>query len=377
MLSKETNELLTQVGPGTPCGEVLRRYWHPIAVAAELNEETPKKRVRILGEDLVLFRLPSQGQNGVTGYGLLDEHCSHRRASLYYSFVEEDGLRCAYHGWKYDNKGRCVDQPFESDPEFKKEVFHRAYPVEKLSGLLFAYMGPAEKKPLLPRWDFLVEADWPRKIEVQPVLNCNWLQPTENAVDPSHTHYLHGETFRTKGLRDSSYNLRKSGRFEFEECEWGIRKRRVFANGENEVGHLLVFPNLLRHPGSLHFRVPIDDTHTQIFRIIRLNTPASGLALESDGLPVQYIHTKNEQGEFHMNTFPSQDAMAWETQGPLTDRSRELLGESDRGITLFRKVLRDQIRNVQQGGEPIGLVRDATQNRIIKFVTTEWRGGEE
>jgi 5,5'-dehydrodivanillate O-demethylase len=105
--------------------------------------------------------------------------------------------------------------------------------------------------------------------------------------------------------------------------------------------------------------------------------PASGLALESDGLPVQYIHTKNEKGEFHMNTFLSQDAMAWETQGPLTDRFREPLGESDRGITLFRKMLRDQIRNVQQGDEPIGLVRDATQNRIIKFVTTEWRGGEE
>ena len=122
MLSTETNELLTQVGAGTPCGELLRRYWHPVAVAAELTEEMPKKRVRILGEDLVLFRIPGQGPEGVAEYGLLDEHCSHRSASLYYGFIEEDGLRCAYHGWKYDSEGRCVDQPFESDPERSESV---------------------------------------------------------------------------------------------------------------------------------------------------------------------------------------------------------------------------------------------------------------
>ena len=377
MLDRETNDVLTRVGPGTPCGDLLRRYWHPVAVAAELTEERPTKRARILGENLVLFRLPGEGKRGEIKYGLLDEHCSHRRASLYYGFVEEDGLRCAYHGWKYDLEGRCLDQPFETDAEFKKEVCHKAYPVERLSGLLFTYMGPRERKPLLPRWDFLVKEDWPRKIEVQPVLDCNWLQPMENAVDPSHTRYLHGETFRRKGLRDSSYNLRQVEQFEFEACEWGIRKRRVFANGEKEVGHLLVLPNLLRHPGSLHFRVPIDDTHTQIFRIIRLNMPVSGWEKSSDGLPLEYVHTKNEHREFYMNTFPSQDAMAWETQGPITDRNREMLGESDRGITLFRKMLRDEIRKVQEGRDPIALVRDEEQNRIIEFVTSEWRGGEE
>jgi 5,5'-dehydrodivanillate O-demethylase oxygenase subunit len=377
MLSKETNELLTQVGPKTPCGELLRRYWHPVAVAAELTEEKLKKKVRIMGEDLVLFRLPpSDAGDKEERYGLLGEHCSHRHASLYYGFIDSDGLRCAYHGWKYDVDGKCLEQPFEKDAEFKKEVCHKAYPVVKLSGLLFTYMGPLEKQPLLPRWDYLAREDWPRKIEVQPVLNCNWLQPMENAVDPSHTRFLHGETFRRKGTRDPSYNLRRVDHFYFEACEWGIRKGRVFDDGEKEPGHFLVFPNMLRHPGSLHYRVPVDDTHTLILRVIRLN-PERAERQSSNGLPVDYVVTKMEDGEFHMANFPSQDAMAWETQGPVYDRTSEMLGESDRGITLYRKMLIDQIRLVQQGGEPIALVRDGADNKIIEFVTTEWRGGEE
>ncbi len=372
MLTEEQNQFLTKVGPGTPGGEMLRRYWHPVAVAKELSGKTPKKRIRILGEDLVLFRLAAGEE---ARYGLLAEQCSHRRASLYYGFVEEDGLRCAYHGWKYGVAGNCLDQPFEKDPEFKKEVCHRAYPVEKLSGLLFTYLGPPEKKPLLPRWDFLARQDWPRKIEVHPVLDCSWLQPMENAVDPSHTRYLHGETFRRKGIRrDVSYNLKKVDHFEFERCEWGMRKRRVFVDGEKEIGHLLVFPNILRHPGSLHFRVPIDDTHTQIYRIVRTEklTGPGG-----DDLPVEYVSYKNQEGEFHMETFPSQDAMAWETQGPIIDRTRELLGESDRGITAYRKMLREQIDLVRQGGDPMALVRDPQNNRLIEFTTSEWRSGEE
>jgi 5,5'-dehydrodivanillate O-demethylase len=374
VLTEKQNRLLTEVGPGTPCGELLRRYWHPFATADELSEEAPKKRIRILGENLVAFRLPA-GPGGTVRYGLLDERCSHRRASLFYGFVEEDGLRCAYHGWKYGPNGNCLDQPFEKDPEFKREVCHKSYPVEKLAGLLFAYLGPPEKQPPLPRWDFLAREDWPRKIEVHPVLECNWLQPMENAVDPSHTRYLHAETFRRKGIRrDVSYNLKKVDHFEFDRCEWGIRKRRVFVDGEKEIGHVLVFPNILRHPGSLHFRVPIDDTHTRIYRIVRMDNRRDA---NGGDLPVEIIAYKNDAGEFHMETFPSQDAMAWETQGPITERDRELLGESDRGITLFRKMLSDQIGLVLQGGEPLGLVRDSESNRIIEFATTEWRGGDE
>jgi 5,5'-dehydrodivanillate O-demethylase len=267
-----------------------------------------------------------------------------------------------------------LDQPFEKDPNFKSKVCHRAYPVEKLAGLLFAYLGPPDKKPLLPRWDYLVRDDWPRKIEVHPVLNCNWLQPMENAVDPSHTRYLHGESFRRKGIRrDVSYILKKVDHFEYEANRWGIMKRRVFEDGDKEIGHLLLMPNMLRHPGSLHFRVPIDDTHTQIYRIIRL---LDGSTTKGD-LDAEFVTYKNEEDEFHMENFPSQDAMAWETQGAVTDRTKETLGDSDRGITIFRKLVREQIELVARGGEPMALVRDAAQNQVINFVTTEWRGSED
>src|SRR5213080_4548262 len=148
MLSKEDNELLTRIGPGTPCGELLRRYWHPVALSRELTEERPRKRVQILGEELVLYR------TGDGGYGLVGEHCSHRGASLYYGFLENGGIRCPYHGWLYDVSGRCVEQPFEPQQSMLKHTLrHPAYPVEELSGLLFAYLGPPEKQHLLPRLD--------------------------------------------------------------------------------------------------------------------------------------------------------------------------------------------------------------------------------
>ncbi|NIO09999.1 MAG: Rieske 2Fe-2S domain-containing protein [Deltaproteobacteria bacterium] len=365
MLNQEQNDLLTRVEKGAPAGNLLRRYWHPIAVAAELTEESPKKRVRFFGEDLVLFRLPDGS------HGLLQEACSHRRASLYYGFIDPDGLRCPYHGWKYDVQGRCIEQPFERDPNFKNKVCHPSYPVEELSGLLFAYFGPPEKKPLLPNWDLLAHRDWPRKIEVQPVLNCNWLQPMENSVDPSHTRYLHGETLRRKrGERQAPYTLQKVEQFEYETCEWGIWKRRIFDNGEKEIGHLLLFPNILRHPASLHFRVPIDDTHTQIIRVIRIESGD----YDPDNLPIHHVTFKNDGDEFHLNNFASQDAMAWETQGPITERELEMLGDSDRGIITYRKMLRDQIELVMQGGEPMAIVRDPEQNRVIEFETSDWRG---
>jgi 5,5'-dehydrodivanillate O-demethylase len=149
MMTQEENDLLSRVGPGTPAGNLLRRYWHVVAAAAEITESKPKKRVRVLGEDLLLYRDHSGA------YGLVGEHCAHRGVSLYYGFIEDDGIRCPYHGWKYDACGHCVEQPFEN-PEagFKDKIHHPAYPVVKLGGLLLAYLGPLEKKPLPPKWTF-------------------------------------------------------------------------------------------------------------------------------------------------------------------------------------------------------------------------------
>ena len=374
MLSREENELLSRIGPGTPAGRLLRRYWHVVGVAAELGKDKPKKRVKILGEDLVLYR------DGRGGYGLVGEHCSHRGASLFYGFVEDDGIRCAYHGWKYDACGNCLDQPFESpEVRYKEEIKHRAYPVVKSAGLLFAYLGPPEKKPVLPRWDILARDDGVKRIEVPQVLDCNWLQAMENSVDPVHTYYLHSHTLKLKGDPDHvPFHYQRLNKIEFEivvHPGWaGIQKQRFFAGEEAKVEapHPLIFPIILFVPVragyAMHFRTPIDDAHTQVYQFRFRPTDDGKPAAENGDPPMTVVPTKDERGEFHMNDFTSQDHMAWETQGPLADRPAEHLGESDRGILMFRKLLRDQIRAVESGADPIGLNMDPKNDDVVKLI---------
>jgi 5,5'-dehydrodivanillate O-demethylase len=373
MLAQETNELLTRVGPGTPAGQLLRRYWQPVCPAADLPKDGAKKRVKIMGEDVVVFRLPRKSENDPIRYGCVGERCSHRGASLYYGFVEEDGIRCAYHGWKYDERGRCVHQPFEKNPEYKNEVRHPAYPVEKLAGLLFIYMGPPERKPLLPRWDVLVRRDGKRTLEVHEVLRCNWLQAMENSADTVHTYYLHGHMMKTKGIAEGAYFYRPIEDYDWELCEWGIIKRCDYGGSrpEHEVRPPLVFPNILRIPQgyteAVHWRVPIDDERTQIF-VMLLDPSKDGKIVEQpEDPPISYVPYRDENGEYILTTFPSQDAMAWETQGAVYDRTNEKLGSTDRGITVFRNMLREQIAIVQKGGDPMALVWDEEKNRIIEF----------
>src|SRR5262245_29006307 len=153
MLTQEENELLTSVGPGTPGGELLRRYWHPVAVPSEITAERPTRFVRILGEDLVLFRDKSDR------LGLVADHCSHRGASLLYGRVEERGIACAYHGWLYDTQGNCLETPAEpSDSRFYLTVKHRAYPVQEYAGLIWAYLGPLPA-PVIPKFDVWARTD--------------------------------------------------------------------------------------------------------------------------------------------------------------------------------------------------------------------------
>jgi len=369
MLTPEENELLTRVGPGTPCGDFLRRYWHPIAAASELTDEKPKMRLRILGEDLVLYR----AADGT--YGLLAEQCSHRGASLYYGFLEDGGIRCPYHGWLYDTEGRCVEQPFEPQQSLLKHtVRHPAYPVEKLSGFLWAYMGP-QPAPLLPRWDILVDQGGIRRLEIRPVLNCNWLQAEENTGDVTHTYFLHAYTMATKGRADQGGGFgRPLQRYGFQPFKWGILKSWTYTGdrGGSGWGNLLVYPNMLRLGGAMHWRVPIDDGHTKILRVEYFppgKAPRGAQAGEtsSDGEPPLTYEAGwlDDQGEYHLDTFSSQDGMAWETQGAIFDRTKEHLGASDTGIVLLRKMLMDGIKAVQEGREPMGLVRDPEENERI------------
>jgi 5,5'-dehydrodivanillate O-demethylase len=358
VLDQETNQLLTRIGTGTPMGELLRRYWMPIAPRSEIAEKG-KRQIRLLGEDLVVFK-------DATGrYGLVAEHCSHRGASLFYGSIEEDGIRCPYHGWKYDVNGKCLEQPAEPpDSTYKDTVCHPAYPVQDLGGVLFAYLGPSPA-PLLPRYDILVRGDWVRRIELHPTLHCNWLQPMENAVDPAHLHWLHGFTGGADTTQDE--------RIEFEIFEHGIYKYHF--DGKRIEVHPLVFPHILKGPGNVaHFRIPMDDTHTGILYVIYSPTP-DGKPSGQKEVPYKYIGPIKEiyddygfrRERHHMKTFAGQDGMAWETQGPMADRSKEHLASSDKGVVMLRQLLRIQLEKIKKGEDPIGVIRDPEKNKMIEF----------
>ncbi len=371
MISQDTNDRLTRVGAGTPAGEMLRRYWLPVAAAAELTIEAPKKKVRALGEDLVLFR------DGQGRFGLIEEHCCHRSASLYYGFVEDDGLRCAYHGWKFDCAGRCIEQPFEpADSPLKDEVCQKSYPLQTLGGVIFAYFGPSPV-PLLPRWDIFLRQDGCRTVFILPELNCNWLQVMENSVDATHTYYLHAHNLVLKGQgKRGAYYYRPIEKTNFEivkEPNWcGVLKQRIYGgdDAEQERGHPLVFPNMLLSPQRehlvMHMRLPVDDTHTQIIRYQFTPTEDGSPLPQPDVPPVEFVSSfRGDDGDYHQDTFASQDAMAWETQGAITDRGRENLGVSDQGVALYRKLLAEQIDAVEKGSDPHGVIRDEALNGVI------------
>ena len=366
MLTADENKFLTQVGRGTPCGELLRRYWHPVAAAAELTEQKPIRAVKILGEDLVVYR------DKAGRYGLVGEHCPHRLASLAYGRVDEEGIRCPYHGWKFDGAGKCLEQPAEPPEKgFKDRIQHVAYPVEYLGGLIYAYFGPAPA-PLVPRWDVLVWEHGKRWIVKDSLIDCNWLQAMENSVDPAHLFWLHGDTAHL-APRVKKY----SEQHEFIRFEFGIKKRRttlpLATGGIPEVDeHPLLFPSVLRHVApfkgghrhNLQIRVPVDDTHTQVFRVSFLPNDTDRSPADAE-VPLRYSKLKTDARDYDMTMVSAQDSMAWETQGPLMDRTQEHLGVEDEGIIELRKLLREQIERVQQGFEPMGIVRDPQKNQMI------------
>ncbi|HZM34064.1 MAG TPA: aromatic ring-hydroxylating dioxygenase subunit alpha [Burkholderiales bacterium] len=372
MITAEQNERMTRVGPGTPGGELLRRYWQPLCPAGELTAERPKKRIRMLGESLLVFR-DVEGR-----IGCVEEFCKHRGASLYYGYAEPGGIRCCYHGWKYDVDGRCTEQPFEPKASrLKDEIRLRSYPVQQLGGLLFTYMGPdPARAPLLPRWDVLVREDGRREIRIFPTHDCNWLQIQENTADSTHTYYLHGVMDQLLGLKHpfAPYYRRPIEKLEFSACEWGIDKVIVYGGElpETEVRPPLIFPNILRIPNGpmevLHWRVPIDDVSTRIV-FVAFTPDKAARATENDPVPYTYLPPmKTAEGEYDLKSFFSQDQMAQESQGAIYDRTNENLGVSDRGIVLFRKMLLEQIARVEKGEDPtVAVVRDPARNRMIEF----------
>jgi 5,5'-dehydrodivanillate O-demethylase len=386
MLTTEENDFLTRVSPGTPAGELFRRYWLPFAIAKDLTDEHPTQFVRLLGEDLVAFK----DKSGL--FGLIQDHCVHRGASLLYGRVEERGIACAYHGWLYDTAGNCLECPAEpAGSRFHLTVKARAYPVQEWIGLLWAYMGP-DPVPPITKFDVWARTDGTHKLSLQPQLDCNWLQAMENSVDPAHLPILHQET-STQGRKPPSTTRGFTddiATFEFYETPYGIMKRRTYKNGLIDE-HPILFPNILRHQKNTQIRVPMDDEHTWIVFVTFDQDPDGRTHEETTSdIPVRYRPSwKEPAGALHPSTWfnmtadvQAQDHMAWETQGPIADRTVERLATSDRGIVMLREMVKREIAKVQEGIDPINVYRDpahpivdtALQDSINKLGA--WRGAK-
>lgn len=364
MLSAEKNQQLTQVGPGTPMGEVLRRHWHPIAGIDEL-ERNPVKAVRLMGEDLVLYKDRS-GQ-----YGLVDRQCAHRRADLSYGFVEADGIRCNYHGWQYNAQGQCVERPYEDqvDPQARQrcKIQIKAYGVKPLAGLLWAYMGPLPA-PELPDWE---PFHWPNGF-VQAVfaeVPCNWLQTQENSIDPVHFEWMHANWSRrlrghTGGYAPTHLKLA------FEEFEHGFIYKRISQDTDEQhplwtIGRVCLWPNGFFLGDHFEWRVPVDDENTLSVTWSFIRVPREREPYVQSRIPTWTSPIKDDTGRWITSHVINQDIVAWVGQGRVADRTQENLGASDRGIAMLRRRLLEDIDAVQAGRDPKGVLRDADASQRV------------
>lgn len=376
MLTPQENDRLTQVGPGTPMGALLRRYWQPVAGLDEMNDRWTK-RVKLLGEDLVLYK----DRSGT--FGLIGEQCPHRRASMAYGIPTEDGIRCPYHGWKFDGSGACLEQPNEPEGStFKDKVTIAGYPVQELGGLLWAYLGPLPA-PRIPRYDAFVDGPAIRHLG-EAVIPCNWLQIMENSVDIVHTEWCHGALYEWV-MEQAGSPTKVAISKHHERCAWdefpyGIIKRRLMV-GQSEdsddwkVGHPLVFPNMLSVGSggglwkqyTMQIRVPQDDTHTKHWWYHAFVPPAGVDVPERllNGVPTFNVPFVDDAGEYMLEYIHVQDIMCWITQGAIADRSREALNSTDRGITMYRNLLKREMEKVARGEDPMITIRSEADDRAI------------
>ena len=373
MLTAEDNERLTRVGRGTPMGELMRRYWHPIAASEQL-QRNPVREVRLLGEHLVLYR------DGSGRLGLVDERCAHRRVKLRYGIPEEQGIRCPYHGWLFDASGQCIEQPAEpADKNFKDKVKILAYPVQELAGLVFAYLGPLPA-PQLPRWDRLVWENVFRTINMF-VVPANWLQCMEDTLDTMHVEWLHG-TYATWFLKqhhfpasDIAWKLaenyrRRVVKHHYEPFEHGIIRRRVMEGGsENDdlwkIGHPYVFPNIFSTSGNgrhnFGWRVPIDD-ESMLQVSIRTYRPSSSTRLPPQNTVPCWepeVIDANSGDVIGAHNHNEQDVLMWTGRERVADRSLDRMGDSDRGILLLWKILQEQLERVERGKDTMNVFRQS------------------
>ncbi|MGD0433997.1 MAG: Rieske 2Fe-2S domain-containing protein [Acetobacteraceae bacterium] len=389
MLSKEENEIVTRIGPGTPMGDTLRRYWVPALLASEIpGPDCAPARVRLLGEDLVAFR-DSEGR-----IGLLDELCPHRLASLYFGRNEECGLRCVYHGWKFDVEGACVDMMNEPEEhDFKHKIHIKAYPTAEFGGLIWAYLGPPEKMPPAPKFAWTQAPESQRHV-TKVIQECNWLQGLEGGLDTSHAPIMHrtltDETTRG-GIKPSNPFVRgKAPTLIVDLTDYGYQYSGIRALGDSETHirayhYVLPFhqirPSVSETGAPMdagHIWVPMDDDNTMVYNWIfskdgtplneedRLERGIGNGPLHVDQTTFRSFANKSnnyllDRGVQRNETFTgidginAQDRAIQESMGRVVDRSREHLGPADKAIIQLRKKLRDAVRAVEAGGTPDGL----------------------
>jgi phenylpropionate dioxygenase-like ring-hydroxylating dioxygenase large terminal subunit len=390
MLTAERNALITETGPGTPLGALMRQYWQPAALVDEFDGPRPVRKVKLLGEDLVLFRDPA-GR-----YGLLDRHCAHRGADLAYGRAEHVGLRCPFHGWLFDAGGACLEQPAEPEgSEFCQSIRQPAYVCRVASGIVWTFMGHGEP-PALPGFDCFAAPDT-HTFAFKGMIECNWLQALEVGIDPAHASYLHrffededpgaayGKQFRgatmgadlpmTKILRDFG-----RPRIEVEPTEYGLRIAALRQLNEAEM-HIRVtnmaFPHAFVIPMSremtiTQWHVPVDDTHCYWYAIFTSFTQPVDKAqmraqrLQSYSLP-DYLPKVNKLNDYGFDPHEQEhstytgmgedinvhDQWAVESMGPIQDRTKEHLGASDKAIAAYRRLLVRAIRDVAEGRPPL------------------------
>jgi len=419
MLSKEDNELITRVGPGTPMGNLMREYWIPAVLSKELDgPDCPPRRLRLLGEDLIAFR-DSSGKVGILG-----NHCPHRGASLFFGRNEENGLRCVYHGWKFDVSGACLDMPNEpADSSFKSKVRATAYPCEERGGLIWTYMGPRPTPPALPDLEpnMLEEGSYSINMIER---DCNWLQGLEGDIDTSHLQFLHygsagpqtaePGTFSYYGLRD------RAPRYNIVDTDWGTMYSAYRPAEEDSYYHRIasfLFPfyamiptGVLGHQILARAWVPLDDDHMMFVVMSGIGRlPQSSATSQrrqyiddsvfepnsSDWLG-RWRLRQNMENDYlidravqrsgasftGINGIHVQDQAITESMGPTLDRRNEHLGSSDTMVVRTRKRLLDAVRAFSERGvEPPGVDNpDVYRQRsggVILPRDVDWVAGTE
>jgi phthalate 4,5-dioxygenase len=383
MLSIEDNELVTRTNPGTPMGDLIRRYWVPALLSEEIPApDCPPARVKLLGEDLVAFR-DTQGR-----IGLIGERCAHRGTSLFFGRNEECGLRCVYHGWKYDTEGNVVDTPAEpAGSDFCKKLRHTAYPTHESNSIIYAYLGPRELMPIFPNYEW-TQVPPEFTYVTKGLLECNYLQGLEGECDSSHLSFLH-RSF-TNERNQALYKSDTAPFYETEDTDFGVRliATRNAAESQQYVRFsAFVMPVYGCVPAGrptnelegyeIHTYVPADDTHCWRYdigfrrdRAVRDDEMHRRRQIKSDYTRIRnarnnYLQDRRMQKTVNftgIEDFLNHDACATESMGAIFDRSKEHLGVSDKAVIAVRKFLLTAVKELKEAKEPPHLVRAAEHN---------------